>query len=283
MPRAGRRISRRSLLRGAGIGAAAGLVSGGGVAVGAEYDNEAVRRRAADTNRHLVSGERLGSCRVVWSVDTTEPAIAVTFDDGPDPDLTPLALAALAGSGAPATFFVVGERARRHPDLVRAILEAGHELGSHSMSHRDLSGASPTATAAEVADAASTLAELAGTPVRWFRPPWGRLTGAALRAAAEVGQDVLLWSTTAGGLGPAVADIEAGLPPRLTPGRVLMLHDGVARGRRHPLARGQSTSDLMARRRLELTALPQVLATAAAAGTSFLTASDLSALGSPSA
>ncbi len=66
-----------------------------------------------------------------------ERGVALTFDDGPDPVFTPQVLDVLAEHGAVATFFAVGKRAERHPELVRRIVDEGHALGSHSWSHRE--------------------------------------------------------------------------------------------------------------------------------------------------
>ena len=83
-------------------------------------------------------GQRLGQQRLIWSVSTVEPLAALTFDDGPDPELTPRILEVLAEHGVQATFNVMGWNALRHPDLVRAFVAAGHELGNHTWTHQDL-------------------------------------------------------------------------------------------------------------------------------------------------
>jgi peptidoglycan/xylan/chitin deacetylase (PgdA/CDA1 family) len=68
---------------------------------------------------------------IVWRVDTPEPLVALTFDDGPAPDHTPRVLEILARHGAKATFFLIGDRAVAHPGTVQRIREEGHEVGSH--------------------------------------------------------------------------------------------------------------------------------------------------------
>src|SRR5205085_11172613 len=99
--------------------------------------------------------------------------IALTFDDGPDPEWTPRILETLARRDVPATFFVVGERAKRAPDVVRTIAAAGHDLGNHSWSHPNLWFCTPSRTAAEIDPTQDLLADLTGTAPRYFRPPWG--------------------------------------------------------------------------------------------------------------
>src|SRR5262245_48297966 len=73
--------------------------------------------------------------RTVWRGPAGTRAVALTFDDGPDPSFTPRVLEILAAKQAPATFFVVGQRAARHPDLVKQIHERGHAVGNHSYTH----------------------------------------------------------------------------------------------------------------------------------------------------
>ena len=74
--------------------------------------------------------------RIVWRVDTWAPLVALSFDDGPDPAYTPQVLDILARYEAHATFFLIGENARRHPELARRIRDMGHEVGNHTDSRR---------------------------------------------------------------------------------------------------------------------------------------------------
>ena len=90
-------------------------------------------------------------CGSIVAVRTPEKLIALTFDDGPDPEWTPRVLDALAALGMRATFFLVGEPAERHPALVERILAEGHEAGSHSWDHPSLPELAPRAAAAQIA------------------------------------------------------------------------------------------------------------------------------------
>ncbi|MGV8081326.1 MAG: polysaccharide deacetylase family protein [Syntrophales bacterium] len=100
-------------------------------------------------------------------------AVSLTFDDGPDPLVTPRILELLAAAGVPAAFFVTGERAARHPELIRAILEAGHEVGNHSWHHDPLLMLRPMSVLRrEVAEAQRIFME-AGIRPQVFRPPVG--------------------------------------------------------------------------------------------------------------
>lgn len=81
--------------------------------------------------------------RAVSRVETTEKVVALTFDDGPAPPYTEALLRTLRERGAPATFFVLGQRMEEHPELAAKMVREGHELGSHSYSHRRMIFCSP--------------------------------------------------------------------------------------------------------------------------------------------
>lgn len=101
-------------------------------------------------------------------------AVALTIDDGPDPELTPRVLDLLDAAGARASFFCIGARARRHPRLIAEIVRRGHAVENHSEHHRHtFSLLGPRAMLREIATAQATLAERAGEAPRFFRAPAG--------------------------------------------------------------------------------------------------------------
>src|SRR5204862_1967634 len=102
--------------------------------------------------------------------------VALTYDDGPDPGITPRLLDVLGESDTKATFFIVGECAVAHPEIVRRMAEDGHSVGTHSMHHRDLRRVSVALARAEVNEARRAVEDIVGRPVPLFRPPHGRLS-----------------------------------------------------------------------------------------------------------
>jgi peptidoglycan/xylan/chitin deacetylase (PgdA/CDA1 family) len=121
-------------------------------------------------------------------------SVALTFDDGPHPEHTPRLLDLLGERRVPATFFVVGEGARRHPGIVRRIVAEGHDLGNHTYTHGDPRRTSPAALMDEVRRTRALLEDLTGHPCRLFRPPRGAIgAGKLLRLWADR-QVVVLWS-----------------------------------------------------------------------------------------
>ena len=266
----------------AGVTGVVGLVAGGGVAAGAEQlrTSRGAPARLREASGAAGGGQRhaLGQRRLIWSVATTSPLVALTFDDGPDPDFTPRILDALAKAGVHATFNVMGYNAGRHPDLLRVAVAAGHEIGNHTWTHLDLAFQTAATTAAELRRGVDAIQQVTQVPVRFFRPPRGELTGSALAVAAELSQDVLLWSLTRGPAGvgtpAAVADYVA---TAVQPGDVLGLHDGIGRGTFTPDS--ADSHQLRARRDVEVRALPDILARVADRGLRFVPAGELVATG----
>jgi peptidoglycan-N-acetylglucosamine deacetylase len=156
----------------------------------------------------------------------TARRIALTFDDGPDPEWTPRVLDALAAHGVRGTFFLVGERAARAADTARAIADAGHEIASHGWSHRSLWLCGPRRTAEEIDRAQTTLEALSGQRPAFFRPPWGMVNAAMFPLLRARGLRPVFWSIQPEGLRPAIADRQATyVVERAHPGAIVDLHD----------------------------------------------------------
>jgi len=122
-------------------------------------------------------------------------SVALTFDDGPDPDSTPEFLAVLDELGWRATFFMLGDRVRRWPSVVGEVVAAGHEVAVHGDLHRNMLRRTPRDTARDIATAYDTVAAATGAEPQWFRPPFGVLSFSALRAARRHGMSTVLWTT----------------------------------------------------------------------------------------
>ena len=152
--------------------------------------------------------------------------LSLTFDDGPDPESTPRVLDILAAEGVRATFFLIGARAARCGSLVRRIADAGHDLGNHSWSHRSLWLAGPRRTAQEVMRGHDAIADSAGAPPRFFRPPWGMTNLALFPLLRRLGTPCVFWTVQTEGRrpAPATAQIERARR-RARPGAILDLHD----------------------------------------------------------
>jgi len=156
--------------------------------------------------------------------------VAITIDDGPDPDVTPQVLSQLAAHHAHATFFCVGVRVERYPDLAREIVSRGHDIENHSQRHRhNFSLLGPGGMSAEISRAQDSILRVTGGSPRFFRAPAGLrnpfldpvLTRLQLRLA----------SWTRRGLDTVNANADAvyrRLANPLQDGDILLLHDGNA-------------------------------------------------------
>ena len=162
----------------------------------------------------------------VWQGSRAGRRLALTFDDGPDPAWTPRVLDALGAAGVRATFFLVGERAERAPEVVRRMAAEGHEIGNHSWSHRSLWLCGPWATERQIHRTHDRLADLAGAPPRHFRPPWGMVNAAMFASLRRVGERCVFWSIQPEGQRPTAVERQvADVLGRARPGAIVDLHD----------------------------------------------------------
>lgn len=155
-------------------------------------------------------------------------AVALTFDDGPHPDTTPRLLDILAEQNARATFFVVGERASRYPEIVARIAREKHTLGVHGLRHQAMVLQSARQIACDLSEAVRRIEDAAGRPLpqRLLRPPFGFKTWTLGRTAVRLGWTLVAWS-----LDPRDYDsippeiLAARVRERLAPRSIVLLHE----------------------------------------------------------
>lgn len=154
--------------------------------------------------------------------------VGLTFDDGPDPDVTPAVLEMLAQAGMKATFFCIGRRAEQHPDLITAIRTAGHGIENHSYSHpNSFALRGRRGMAREIRRGQSAIAESGGGAPRLFRAPAGIQNPLLQSALADAALSLVSW--TRRGFDTVTRDgarVARRLTRRLAPGDILLLHDG---------------------------------------------------------
>ncbi|MEV1290054.1 polysaccharide deacetylase family protein [Micromonospora sp. NPDC049679] len=130
---------------------------------------------------------------VIWSVDTANKLVALTFDDGPKPNWTPEVLSILEQTRTRATFFMVGANARDHGAIVAGRL-GQHEVGNHTWRHQDLARLTFEEAYETLKRTHEHLTKLWGREPTLLRPPYGHLAGSTLLAANELGYRVVLWN-----------------------------------------------------------------------------------------
>ena len=155
-----------------------------------------------------------------------EERVALTFDDGPDPDGTPGVLDALDSAGLKATFFMVGEQVKAAPALAGEVAKRGHEIALHGATHRPHRELSPRDSRDEPAYGLGTLEAATARRPRWFRPPYGVFNEHSYEAVRAVGLDPVYWSAWGMDWETISAERILGLvEPDLAPGAILVLHD----------------------------------------------------------
>lgn len=168
---------------------------------------------------------------VATGFDGAPDEIWLTVDDGPDPEDTPRILDALDAGAAKATFFVRGDRAERHPGLIREIRSRGHALGNHTFHHpqRTFWGLPPGRIGAEMDRCNATLREITGEAPKWFRAPVGMTNPFVHRAARARGLRMIGWSARAfdaGRRAVSTQEVVKRVARDLRPGGIVLLHEG---------------------------------------------------------
>ncbi|MET4108090.1 polysaccharide deacetylase family protein [Hymenobacter sp. UYP22] len=169
----------------------------------------------------------------IWTMPpTTPPTLYLTFDDGPIPEETPFVLDQLARFGAQATFFCVGDNVRKHPEIARQVLAAGHRLGNHTYHHISGWSHSRAAYVADVVRCQEVLQPLQPEVRPLLRPPYGRITRALARQLHRTHQ-IIMWDVLTCDYDPEFAPEQClATSIQLTrPGSVVVFHDSLKASR----------------------------------------------------
>jgi peptidoglycan/xylan/chitin deacetylase (PgdA/CDA1 family) len=153
--------------------------------------------------------------------------IALTYDDGPNDPPTLRLLEILARHGVQATFFLIGRHVRQRPDIVREIVQAGHVVGNHTLTHPLLIFKSEAEIRQQLSECRSALQDAVGEHSNLFRPPFGGRRPAVLRVARELGLEPVMWNVTGYDWNaPPAAEVERKVSKQIGGGDVILLHDG---------------------------------------------------------
>lgn len=208
-----------------------------------------------------VPGKRLPAYTYL---EVDAPYVALTFDDGPNPETTPKLLKILADRNVKATFFMLGNRAVQAPDVVKAVAAAGHEIGNHSWSHPQLTKLPVAAADKQVEDTSALLEQLTGTKPVLMRPPYGSMNPSLQAHLYEkYGITQIFWSVDP--LDWKIRDAQSvydQIMKQVRPGAIILSHDI------HPTT---------------VAAMPRVIDALIAKGYKIVTVSELIAHGRPPA
>jgi len=173
---------------------------------------------------------------VITMVKTSQKAVSLTFDDGPDPERTPAVLASLQKHNVHATFFVVGYRAEKYPELLKQIAAQGHEIANHSYSHSYANfKLNKTEIFKEEIDKTDAIIQhLTSQTSVLFRPPGGYLSDNLVLYTKQQQLPIAYWTWQqdskdwkVGNSGTAIANY---IIKNIQPGQIILLHDGAENG-----------------------------------------------------
>nr|WP_245338990.1 polysaccharide deacetylase family protein [Paenibacillus shirakamiensis] len=167
---------------------------------------------------------------IVWEVPTDKKVVALTFDDGPDPKQTPAILHLLEQYHAKATFFVVGNRVERFPDILKLTAKQGHEIGNHTYNHTYFNKNNSARLDQEILSTEDAIFKVTGIHTMLFRPPGGFYNNRIVQKSHSKGYQVVLWSwhqDTRDWARPGVQRIVNKVLNNLRNGDIILMHDHV--------------------------------------------------------
>lgn len=167
------------------------------------------------------------SNKIIKGVRTKDKVIALTFDDGPNPQYTPKLLNVLKKNDVKCTFFVLAESAQKYPEVIKSIESEGHLIGLHSLKHSNAIFSSPNKTRNDFSESVDIMNDL-GINVKFFRPPWGIFNPLTYHYAKTNNFKIVLWSIHAMDWSrwATVEYIKKRLICGVKPGDIILLHDG---------------------------------------------------------
>ena len=184
-------------------------------------ETEALTEPATETEA-ATEGEEM----IYHSRHNDRMEIALSFDDGPHPRLTPVILKILEEYGIKATFFMVGENVGYYPAAARAVVEAGHEIGNHTFSHRKFGRLEEEELRREILFCEEAIASVSDSPVRFIRPPEGQMSDTMRRVIGASDYRVILWDVdTRDWAHTPPAEITRHILDTVQAGDIILMHD----------------------------------------------------------
>ena len=186
--------------------------------------------------------------KVYRSVETEKKQIALTFDDGPHPTLTPKILEILARYNSPATFFMVGQNILNYPEAAKAVINAGHEVGNHTFTHPHIGRLNEQAIFEEIGRCEDALEELCEYRPHILRTPQGALTPSLERCLLEDDYILVLWSLDTRDWDNKSTDaIVRSVLDGVRSGDIILMHDYIGYNSKTPEALEKIIPELLSR------------------------------------
>ncbi|NRF93205.1 polysaccharide deacetylase family protein [Paenibacillus frigoriresistens] len=169
--------------------------------------------------------QKSASAAVINNVKKDGLKVALTFDDGPDDKYTPRILDILKKEQVKATFFIVGEHAKQHPQMMKRIVEEGHVIGNHSWDHLNLSHASTDKIQSEIVSTDDVIKQITGVVPNLFRAPYGAVSPQVVKESLSSGHQLIGWSVdTLDWDGKSVLQIVNSVRKEVSPGAISGLY-----------------------------------------------------------
>ncbi|MGF7060866.1 polysaccharide deacetylase family protein [Brassicibacter mesophilus] len=181
-----------------------------------------------DTDAHIVTED--GYIQLVKQGPNNKKVIALTFDDGPHPRITPQILSILKENDIKATFFVLGKHTESYPETLKMVADEGHEIGNHTYSHVDVSKISKDRVEHEIEGTQKIINEVTGRQSELIRPPFGFYNENLLNIASKNNLTIVLWSPHQDSndwSNPGVRNIIKSILSNIENGDIILLHDYV--------------------------------------------------------
>ncbi|SEM12208.1 Peptidoglycan/xylan/chitin deacetylase, PgdA/CDA1 family [Mesobacillus persicus] len=158
--------------------------------------------------------------------NTSKKLVALTFDDGPEAFYTPQILDILKTKGVPATFFVMGQKLRSHPEIMQRIVNEGHAIGNHTFNHPDLRKQWSSTVREEIIKTQQEMIQVIGRKPDVFRPPYGAVTKADVKILNDLWMRNIMWSVdTLDWSGASAEQILEIVNNKTTPGGIVLQHN----------------------------------------------------------
>jgi len=207
------------------------------------------------------SAEAVTDKEGIFKVATTRKMVALTFDDGPNPQWTPTVLKILTAHRVRATFFVIGSQVMAYPDLLKQEIRDGHTIGDHTFHHPHLDRLSSEGARREISRGAAAIQEISGVSPHLFRPPYGGSDGYVEEIASHSRLKTIFWNLSLEHFAYhekepiAVEDILS----RIEPGTIILAHDGGKSNRTRTLEALPQLLDGLSRKGYEVTDVDTLL------------------------
>lgn len=165
--------------------------------------------------------------KLVWSFNTKEKEIYLTFDDGPIPQITPWVLEQLRIYNAKATFFCIGDNIRKHPEILKQIISENHKIGNHTFNHLNGWKNNNQTYIENILLTEEHISQKNSSKI--FRPPYGKTTPKQVKKLIEMGYQIIMWDVLSGDFDNTISHVKCtkNVLNNVSNGSIVVFHDSI--------------------------------------------------------